>query len=131
MPPSCGQVILCLPDAAAIEAASLVDPCVTAAASEIRPTLSPPPCPAPPNQRPAHYTGQPPPPRLRPLPPGRLRCRSNTRTVLIDASTAHRVDPSWAYGFPELDPGQRDRISQSRRISNPGCYSTGFIALVK
>jgi len=75
-------VILCLPDAAAIEAASLVDP-------------------------------------------------ENTRTVLIDASTAHRTNPEWAYGFPELCAGQRAVISASKRISNPGCYATGFIAATR
>ena len=74
-------VILCLPDAAAIEAAALVDP-------------------------------------------------SNDRTVLIDASTAHRVDPQWVYGFPELSADQRARITTSKRIANPGCYATGFIALI-
>lgn len=70
--------ILCLPDAAAIEAASLVD---------------------------------------------------NDRTVIIDASTAHRVNPDWDYGFPELSASQRDRIASSKRIANPGCYATGFIAV--
>jgi N-acetyl-gamma-glutamyl-phosphate reductase len=74
-------VILCLPDAAAIEAASLVAP-------------------------------------------------DNDRTVLIDASTAHRINPEWAYGFPEHSPAQREKISKSKRIANPGCYATGFIALV-
>jgi hypothetical protein len=74
-------VILCLPDAAAIEAAALVDP-------------------------------------------------ANERTVVIDASTAHRVDPAWAYGFPELSDAQRAQIAGAKRISNPGCYATGFIALV-
>jgi N-acetyl-gamma-glutamyl-phosphate reductase len=74
-------VILCLPDAAAIEAAALVDP-------------------------------------------------ANDRTVLIDASTAHRVHPDWVYGFPELSADQRARITRSKRISNPGCYATGFISLI-
>jgi N-acetyl-gamma-glutamyl-phosphate reductase len=74
-------VILCLPDAAAVEAASLVAP-------------------------------------------------DNDRTVLIDASTAHRTNPEWAYGFPELSPAQREKISKSKRIANPGCYATGFIALI-
>lgn len=74
-------VILCLPDAAAIEAASLV-------------------------------------------------ASDNDRTVLIDASTAHRINPEWAYGFPELSPAQREKISKSKRIANPGCYATGFIALI-
>mmetsp|Transcript_71049 Transcript_71049/g.117651 ORF Transcript_71049/g.117651 Transcript_71049/m.117651 type:complete len:420 (+) Transcript_71049:77-1336(+) len=73
-------VILCLPDDAAIEAASLVEP-------------------------------------------------ANERTVLIDASTAHRVNPSWTYGFPELSTEQRSRIAASKRIANPGCYATGFIAV--
>jgi N-acetyl-gamma-glutamyl-phosphate reductase len=69
---------LCLPDAAAIEAAALVE------------------------------SGQ---------------------TVLIDASTAHRVNESWAYGFPELSPAQRAKIASSKRIANPGCYATGMIAI--
>lgn len=73
-------VILCLPDEAAIEAASLVAP-------------------------------------------------DNDRTVLIDASTAHRTNPEWAYGFPELSTEQRAKIAASKRIANPGCYATGFIAL--
>jgi len=75
-------VILCLPDAAAIEAASLV-------------------------------------------------AADNDRTVLIDASTAHRTDPGWDYGFPEMGAEQRARLARSRRISNPGCYATGFIAAVR
>lgn len=54
---------------------------------------------------------------------------SNDRTVVIDASTAHRVDPDWVYGFPEMVDGHRVMIQRSRRISNPGCYPTGFIAL--
>jgi len=77
---SADVVVLCLPDAAAIEAASLVKP-------------------------------------------------DNDRTVLIDASTAHRINPDWAYGFPELSTSQREKISSSKRIANPGCYATGFIAL--
>jgi N-acetyl-gamma-glutamyl-phosphate reductase len=54
----------------------------------------------------------------------------STHVKVIDASTAHRVDPDWAFGFPEFRDGQRDRIRSSGRISNPGCYSTGFIALL-
>ena len=73
-------VILCLPDDAAIEAASLVE-------------------------------------------------ESNTNTVLIDASTAHRIDPKWVYGFPELSGEQRSRITTAKRIANPGCYATGYISL--
>ena len=69
---------LCLPDAAAIEAVSLVD---------------------------------------------------NPHTVIIDTSTAHRTNPAWAYGFPELE-GQREKIKASKRIANPGCHASGFVALV-
>ena len=50
-------------------------------------------------------------------------------TAVIDTSTAHRVNPEWAYGFPEL-PGLRSKIAASRRIANPGCHASGFIALV-
>eukprot|EP00536_Pseudo-nitzschia_multiseries_P002640 jgi/Psemu1/322645/estExt_fgenesh1_pg.C_350035 len=75
-------VILCLPDAASIEAAGLVD-------------------------------------------------SDNDRTVLIDASTAYRVDDDWSYGFPELSAEQRENLSKSKRISNPGCYPTGFIGLTR
>lgn len=70
--------ILCLPDAAAREAAALIDP-----ASRVR---------------------------------------------VIDASTAHRVAPGWIYGFPEISG--RGAVAEARRVSNPGCYSTGFIGLV-
>lgn len=47
----------------------------------------------------------------------------------IDASTAHRVAPGWVFGFPELAPGAREAIASAARVSNPGCYSTGAIAL--
>jgi len=50
---------------------------------------------------------------------------------VVDASTAHRVDPDWAYGFPELSKDQRALIRPSRRVANPGCYPTGFIALLR
>ena len=70
---------LCLPDAAAVEAVSLVD---------------------------------------------------NPDTVVIDTSTAHRTADGWAYGFPEL-AGRRERIAAAKRIANPGCHATGFIALVE
>jgi N-acetyl-gamma-glutamyl-phosphate reductase len=50
---------------------------------------------------------------------------------LLDASTAHRVDPDWAYGFPELAPGQAEAIAASPRVANPGCYPTGAIALLR
>ncbi len=69
---------LCLPDAAAIEAVSLVD---------------------------------------------------NDNTVIIDTSTAHRTSDGWAYGFPEIK-GFREKIKASKRIANPGCHASGFIALV-
>ena len=72
-------VILCLPDAAAIEAVAMVN---------------------------------------------------NPAVRIIDASTAHRVAPGWAYGFPELSAAQRGAIATSKRVSNPGCYPTGFLALV-
>lgn len=51
-------------------------------------------------------------------------------TRIIDTSTAHRVADGWAYGFAEALPGQRDLIAASNRVSNPGCYSTGAIALL-
>ena len=70
---------LCLPDAAAIEAVSLVD---------------------------------------------------NPNTAIIDTSTAHRTHEGWEYGFPELH-GRRERIAASKRIANPGCHASGFVALVE
>ena len=75
---SADVAFLCLPDAAAIEAAALVE---------------------------------------------------NPATVVIDTSTAHRVDDAWVYGMPEL-PGMRARIAASRRIANPGCHASGYILLV-
>ncbi|BCP53601.1 N-acetyl-gamma-glutamyl-phosphate reductase [Kaistia sp. 32K] len=77
---SADAVILCLPDAAAKEAVSLID---------------------------------------------------NPKVKLIDASTAYRTAPDWAYGFAELDSAQRDKIAASTRVSNPGCYATGAIALLR
>ena len=50
---------------------------------------------------------------------------------LLDASTAHRVNPEWTYGFPEMAPDQPGRIAGSRRVSNPGCYPTGAIGLLR
>jgi N-acetyl-gamma-glutamyl-phosphate reductase len=55
----------------------------------------------------------------------------NDHTVLIDASTAFRVNDDWVYGFPELSPEQREAVATSKRISNPGCYPTGFISLTR
>ncbi len=72
---------LCLPDAAAIEAVSLVDP-------------------------------------------------DNDKTVIIDASTAHRTLPDWAYGLPELSPEFREKIKTGNRIAVPGCYASGFNMIV-
>ncbi len=72
-------VFLCLPDAAAIEAASLCE---------------------------------------------------NDHTVIIDASTAHRTNPAWVYGFPELSKEQRDALSKTKRIANPGCHASGFVSTV-
>jgi N-acetyl-gamma-glutamyl-phosphate reductase len=50
---------------------------------------------------------------------------------LLDASTAHRVDPAWTYGFPEMAPDQPGKIATSRKVSNPGCYPTGAIGLLR
>jgi N-acetyl-gamma-glutamyl-phosphate reductase len=56
---------------------------------------------------------------------------ANDRTRVVDASTAHRTADGWTYGFAELDPEQQDRIAAARFVSNPGCYPTGFLALVR
>ncbi|MBO5410780.1 MAG: N-acetyl-gamma-glutamyl-phosphate reductase, partial [Clostridia bacterium] len=76
---SCDIAFLCLPDAAAIEAVSLID---------------------------------------------------NPDVKVIDASTAHRTLPEWAYGFPELSPEHLEKIKNSKRVAVPGCHASGFIALV-
>lgn len=55
---------------------------------------------------------------------------TSTKTRIIDASTAHRTEQNWAYGFPEYRKGQRERIAAARLVSNPGCYPTGFLGLV-
>ena len=55
----------------------------------------------------------------------------NDRVKVIDASTAHRVAPDWAYGFAEMSRAQRAAIAASKRVANPGCYPTGFIRLVR
>jgi N-acetyl-gamma-glutamyl-phosphate reductase len=54
----------------------------------------------------------------------------NPQVRVIDASTAYRTDEAWTYGFAEMAPGQRAAIAQAKRVSNPGCYPTGFIGLV-
>ena len=50
---------------------------------------------------------------------------------IVDASTAHRVAPGWTYGFAELTPGQASLIADAKRVSNPGCYPTGAVALLR
>jgi N-acetyl-gamma-glutamyl-phosphate reductase len=56
---------------------------------------------------------------------------TNPATCIIDASTAHRVAPGWVFGIPELAPGQREALRKAKRIANPGCHSTAFIALLR
>jgi len=55
----------------------------------------------------------------------------NAAPRVLDASTAHRVDPQWEYGFPEMVAGQDRRIAGSARVANPGCYPTGAIGLLR
>ncbi len=55
---------------------------------------------------------------------------TNPQARILDASTAYRTDKDWAYGFPELKVGQREQIASAARVSNPGCYPTGFLAAV-
>jgi N-acetyl-gamma-glutamyl-phosphate reductase len=55
----------------------------------------------------------------------------NSAPKILDASTAHRVHPDWAYGFPEMQQGHADRIATSRKVANPGCYPTGAIGLIR
>ncbi len=54
----------------------------------------------------------------------------NDNTVIIDTSTAHRTNPEWAYGFPELSKDMEQKIADSKRIAVPGCHASGFISLV-
>lgn len=54
---------------------------------------------------------------------------TNSKTRIIDASTAHRTNPEWAYGFPELDASFREKIAGSNRVAVPGCYASGFVSL--
>ena len=56
---------------------------------------------------------------------------TNPDTCLIDASTAHRTVPGWAFGLPELAPGQRDVLRRAKRIANPGCHASAFILLLR
>ena len=53
-----------------------------------------------------------------------------SNVVILDTSTAHRTDPRFVYGFPELSPGRREAVAAARRIAVPGCHASGFIALV-
>lgn len=55
----------------------------------------------------------------------------NPAVRIIDASSAHRIEPGWTYGFPEMDPQQSDKIRRSHRVSNPGCYPTAAIGLLR
>ncbi len=54
----------------------------------------------------------------------------NENTRIIDASTAHRTNPEWAYGFPELSAEHREKIATSKRVAVPGCYASGFLSMV-
>ncbi len=54
----------------------------------------------------------------------------DSKAKIIDTSTAHRTNPAWAYGFPELSAAHREKIVNSSRIANPGCHASGFIASV-
>ncbi|MCQ2487072.1 MAG: N-acetyl-gamma-glutamyl-phosphate reductase [Clostridia bacterium] len=56
---------------------------------------------------------------------------TNPNTRVIDTSTAHRTNPSWDYGFPEIAGADRDKLINSKRVANPGCHATGFISIVK
>jgi N-acetyl-gamma-glutamyl-phosphate reductase len=56
---------------------------------------------------------------------------TNPQVKILDASTAHRTAPGWVYGFPELAPDQRQAIATAPRVSNPGCYPTGFLAAIR
>ncbi len=56
---------------------------------------------------------------------------TNPDTCVIDASTAHRTDPAWVFGLPELAPGQREALRRSKRIANPGCHASAFILLLR
>ncbi len=55
---------------------------------------------------------------------------NGSKVRLIDASSAHRTAPDWTYGLPEPFPGQAERVAAAARVSNPGCYATGFVALI-
>ncbi|MBP7490223.1 MAG: N-acetyl-gamma-glutamyl-phosphate reductase, partial [Azospira sp.] len=59
-----------------------------------------------------------------------LLAPGNTRTRFLDASTAHRTNPDWVYGLPELNGGQRQRVAQAQKVAVPGCHASGFIMLM-
>ncbi|MBQ7401212.1 MAG: N-acetyl-gamma-glutamyl-phosphate reductase [Lentisphaeria bacterium] len=56
---------------------------------------------------------------------------SNPDVAVLDTSTAHRTEPGWTYGFPELDPASADKVKSAKRIAVPGCHASGFIARVR
>jgi N-acetyl-gamma-glutamyl-phosphate reductase len=56
---------------------------------------------------------------------------NNDKVKILDASTAYRTADGWVYGFPELNPGQREKIANAQFVSNPGCYPTGFLACIR
>lgn len=56
---------------------------------------------------------------------------SNPDVAVLDTSTAHRTEPGWTYGFPELDPAIAEKVKTAKRIAVPGCHASGFIALVR
>ncbi|MGH6878442.1 MAG: N-acetyl-gamma-glutamyl-phosphate reductase [Rhizomicrobium sp.] len=60
-----------------------------------------------------------------------VSCIENPAVRVLDASTAHRTAAGWVYGFPEIEPRQRTDIAAAGRVANPGCYATGFLALVR
>jgi len=62
---------------------------------------------------------------------GAVSMIENPSVRVIDASSAHRISPDWAYGLPELEPGQPERIASAARVSNPGCYPTAAVALLR
>lgn len=62
---------------------------------------------------------------------GAVAMIDNDRTIVIDASSAHRTSPEWTYGFHEIFDDGREKLRSSKRISNPGCYPTGFLGLIK
>ena len=56
--------------------------------------------------------------------------KGNTHTRFLDASTAHRTNPDWVYGLPELNAGQKERIAKAQKVAVPGCHASGFIMLM-